>query len=175
MAQRAHRANSDPNCQPGENALSSKERFGVTFPTTPPARRAGILQEEAAGTPPLCLCHCSTMVQPEVCTRHFLLLPERLFSLALGKASAHFTPKTSRLWGSGIMNMMVGMKSRQRESQNHCCPDYAVLEQSHKRETPTPVLRNVRLASASHPPKNKGVSFVTEERVCFQCGFESVG
>lgn len=34
------------------------------------------------------------------------------------------------------------------------CPDYAVLEQSHKWETPTPALRNVRLASASNPTKN---------------------
>lgn len=70
---------------------------------------------------------------------------------------------------------MEGMKRKKTESQNHCCPDDAVLEQSHKWRTPTPVLRNVRSASASHPPKNKGVSFLTGERICFQCGFENVG
>lgn len=70
---------------------------------------------------------------------------------------------------------MESTESKKTGSQNHCCPDYAVLEQSHKWETPTPVLRNVKLASASHPPKNKGVSFITGGRICFQCGFESVG
>lgn len=58
-------------------------------------------------------------------------------------------------------------------SQNYCCPDYAVLEQSHKWETPTPVLRNVRLASASH--KIKVCLSSQGGRICFQCGFESVG
>lgn len=55
MAQRAHTDHSDPRCQPGENALSSKEWFGAIFLTRPPARRAGTLQEEAAGTLSLCL------------------------------------------------------------------------------------------------------------------------
>lgn len=106
-------------------------------------------------------CHCSASVQHTVCTGHFLLLPECLFCLALAKAGTDFIPKISRLWESGIMNMMESMKSKKTESQNHCCPDYAVLEQSHKWETPTPVLRNVRLAS--HLPKNKGVSFIMGE------------
>lgn len=125
------------------------------------------------GSSHFAFCYCSSSVQRWVCTGHFLLLPEHLFCLALAKAGAGFTPKTSWLWQSGIMNMMESMKSKTAKITH--CPDYAVLEQSHKWEIPTPVLRNVRLASASHPPKNKGVSFNMGERICFQCGFESVG
>lgn len=73
------------------------------------------------------------------------------------------------------MDRMESMEYKKTGSQNHCCPDYAVLEQSLKWETPTPVLRNVRFVSASHPPKNKDVSFITGGRICFQCGFESGG
>lgn len=29
MAQRAHTDHSDPSCQPGENALSSQDQFGI--------------------------------------------------------------------------------------------------------------------------------------------------
>lgn len=93
MAQRAHTAHSDPSCQPGENALSSEEQFGVTFLTRPPARRAGILQEEALGSFHFAFCHCSTTVQPVVCTRHLLLLPERLLCLALGRAGVTSLPR----------------------------------------------------------------------------------
>lgn len=125
------------------------------------------------GSSHFAFCHCSASVQHTVCTGHFLLLPERLFCLALAKAGADFIPKIPWLWESGIMNMMESMKSKKTESQDHCCPDYAVLEQSHKWETPTPILRNVRLAS--HLPKNKYVSFITGERISFQYGFGSVG
>lgn len=55
MAQRAHTDHCDPSCQPGENALSPKERFGAIFLTRAPAGRAGILQEGAAGILSLCL------------------------------------------------------------------------------------------------------------------------
>lgn len=55
MAQRTHTDHSDPSCKPGENAPSSKEQFGVIFLTRARARRAGILQEEAARILSLCL------------------------------------------------------------------------------------------------------------------------
>lgn len=151
MAQRAHRDYSDPSCQPGENALSSKEWFGVMI-LRPPARGAGICHRKQLGSFHFAFCHCSTTVQHRVCTRHFLLLPECLFFLALGKAGADFIPKTSWLWESGVMNMMESME--RQGAKTTVCPDYAVLEQSHKWETPTPALRNVRLASASNPTKN---------------------
>lgn len=111
---------------------------------------------------------CSSWLVPDTsyCSRKPLLPGSRQ-----GRCS--FTPKPQAM-AKWYHEHDGGMKSKKTESQSHCGPDYAVLEQSHKWETPTPVLRNVRLASASQPPKNNCVSFVMGERICFQCGFESV-
>lgn len=62
MAQRAHRDYSDPSCQPGENALSSKEWFGVNVPQTT-CKGSRNLPQEAAGILSLCFLplqhHCA--------------------------------------------------------------------------------------------------------------------
>lgn len=111
MAQRAHTAHSDPSCQPWENALSYREWFGVIFLTRPPARTAGILQEEAAGILPLCL----LPLQHHGAAHGLYKTPPtapRTPLLSGSRAGADFTPKTSWMWESGIMNMMESMKSK---------------------------------------------------------------
>lgn len=92
-------------------------KSSATFLTRPPARRAGILQE-AAGIPSFCLLPLQHHGAAHSLFKNFLLLPEHLFCLTLGKAGADFLPKTSWLGESGIMNMVESMKSKKTEPKS---------------------------------------------------------
>lgn len=137
-------AQTDSSCKPERKCSElSRALFAVVLLMRPLARGTEIMQKDAA----FCLpqYHCAAC---SICKMVPTSPPESLFCLALDRRQVQtLSPRPHGCLRRVIVNTMESTGGKKTGSQSYCCPDCTVLEQGHKRETPTPVLRKGGFAS----------------------------